>query len=341
VSGSARRGQRARIAAAALVLLTGLGVAAGFGLGAGMGAHPSGAGRRPVATADDDQITPPAATPTRRVGGSRVVLAAGLAPRVGTRFTSISLLHGGRSRAYLLVHDATSAHAPLIVLLHGSGITAEGELARTGFGPLAAAQHLDLAVPQSIGSTWNSGRCCGAALRQRVDDAGFVHQVVQDAIRRLASDPHRVYLVGYSNGGKLAYGVACSLRGGLAALATYGAGPQLPCPHQAALSVFQGYGAIDPLEPPAGKPANDRGLHPPADQTLASILVRDGCPGAPQVRNVGPATIRTWTGCAGARRVQAVRWAGQSHSWPAAPQVPSAAGATALMWQFLTSIPPA
>jgi pimeloyl-ACP methyl ester carboxylesterase len=69
-----------------------------------------------------------------------------------------------------------------------------------------------------------------------------------------------VYLVGYSNGGKLAYSAVCAHPKLFAAVATYGAVPLSPCaPGTSAVSVMLTAGAADQVLPFPGKP----GGHPP------------------------------------------------------------------------------
>lgn len=258
----------------------------------------------------------------------------------GTR--NVSLPFGGHDRSYLLVrppgaHGATA----LVVLLHGTGASGAEEIARTGFGHLAEADGFTLAVPASIGPTWNSGAgCCSVAAQDRVDDPAFVHAVIASVTHDVAVDPRRIYLVGYSNGGKLSYGVSCTdalSKRPFAGLATYGAGPQLPCHDGPALPVFAGYGAADHLEPAGGKPANNRGQHPGARVTAADFRTRDHCTDAATHRRVGPAEITTYAHCTAGTTVETAIWEHQTHTFPRGPAIPADATGATLMWDFLRS----
>jgi polyhydroxybutyrate depolymerase len=258
----------------------------------------------------------------------------------GTR--NVSLQFGGQRRSYLLVRPP-GAHGstPLVVLLHGTGASGAEEMARTGFGQLAEADGFTLAVPASIGPTWNSGAgCCAVAAHDHIDDPAFVHAVIADVTHEVAVDPRRIYLVGYSNGGKLSYGVSCTdalSKRPFAGLATYGAGPQLPCHDGAPLAVLAGYGAADHLEPAGGKPANDRGKHPGAKVTAADFRTRDHCTDAATHRRVGPADITTYAHCAAGTTVETAIWAHQTHTFPRSPAVPADAAGATVMWDFLRS----
>lgn len=306
-----------------------------------------GAGSRPA------RVTAlPAATGT--VAAHRVVVSAAARPAAAHRIPGgtvpvtalppgtrdVALTAPGRRRSYLLVRPpAARGRTALVVLLHGTGASAAEEMARTGFGELADAVRFTLAVPASIGSTWNSGAgCCSYAARRRINDASFVHAVIRDVTRRVAVDPARIYLVGYSNGGKLSYEVACLdalPQRPFAGLATYGAGPQVSCPSTSPLPLFAGYGASDRLEPPAGEPPNWRGRHPGEARTAALFRARDHCTAAVTRARVGPVRISRYADCAAGTAVETAVWAGQTHVFPRSPTVPVAAAGATLMWDFL------
>ncbi len=241
-------------------------------------------------------------------------------------------------RAYLLEQPGgASGPRPLVVLLHGTDVTAAAMMRLSGFEALARTDRFVLVAPESVGPTWDSGDgCCGVPARTHLDDRGFVAAVVADVRARVDIDPRRIYLVGYSAGGKLSYDVACDLGGTFAATATYGAGPQQACARRVPHAVLVGYGDDDTLEPIAGKPHNSRGLHQPAALTVAEMRALDHCTDVEQVSTVGPATVDRWDACTGGTAVEYVRWADQTHRFPAAPHVPADATAATLMWQFFT-----
>lgn len=304
-----------RIRAVAL-LAVGLGVLLVLdGTGEGRSAQPTGTGSRAAAT------QPAAAIP------------AAISVQQPLRFA-------GLNRSYRLVTPAaTRGPLPLLVVLHGASASALQEMQRTGVGGLAGGQAV-LAGPESVGPAWNTGAgCCGVAVTDHVDDTGFVTAVIADAQRRAAVDPARIYLLGYSSGGKLAYNVACTDGGALAAIAVYGAGPQAGCPGAAALPFIVGYGDADPEEPLAGAPTDAHGAHPPVAQTLAQLRTLNGCaPSSAAVRTVAPASITTWSACRSGAPVTEVLWHGQDHRWPAAgPGLPAPASGASLIWPLLSA----
>jgi len=146
----------------------------------------------------------------------------------------------GRNRIYYLYEPplrARAVSAPLVVFLHGGGGSAEGALGWQGFEAEADRRGWLVAYPQGTkswwnpwgGNTWNGGGCCGYASDNLVDDVGFIDKMLMDILNWYKSDPARMFITGFSNGGIMAYrsvfeigkframaaiaGVACSVLG--------------------------------------------------------------------------------------------------------------------------------
>jgi polyhydroxybutyrate depolymerase len=229
-------------------------------------------------------------------------------------------------RAFVPTTATPGARLPLVVVLAGRGEGSWTAVRTTGFLPQARLGHAVLVYPDGIGRSWNAGKgCCGPAAKQHVDDVAFVAAVVSRAVAELPVDPDQVFLVGYSNGGKLAYAVACDDPTRYAGVATYGAVPLTPCPTAQPVPVLLAAGVQDAVLPFTGA----RTAHPPtmAVRTAAAgFAARDRCPGPTTTTRTAAATISTWTGCA--KGVQLVVYPFAGHGWP-----PTLAG---LMWGFLT-----
>jgi polyhydroxybutyrate depolymerase len=98
----------------------------------------------------------------------------------------------------------------LVLVLHGAFSTGGGIERCSNFSNLADREGFVVAYPNGIGffgflQHWNAGHCCGLAAEDHVDDVGFLRYVMSDVSNRLHIDPQRVYVVGHSNGGMLAY----------------------------------------------------------------------------------------------------------------------------------------
>jgi polyhydroxybutyrate depolymerase len=113
-------------------------------------------------------------------------------------------------RYYQIELPANPRGAPLILALHGGGGDPDQFARASGLGRAAVAKGYAMAFPAGTGRrgnrllTWNGGYCCGAAARNRVDDAAFLRHVITDAANRFGVDNSRVYITGMSNGAIMA-----------------------------------------------------------------------------------------------------------------------------------------
>jgi polyhydroxybutyrate depolymerase len=134
--------------------------------------------------------------------------------------------HQGVARAFVLYRPEPTTSAgprPLIVVLHGLG----GNASRTrnwGYEAVADREGFIVAYPQGIENRWSYGRPVSARPMPRVgdeqvDDIGFLARLVDTLVSEQLADRSRVFLVGVSNGGVMAYTVACSMTRRFAAVA--------------------------------------------------------------------------------------------------------------------------
>ncbi|MGW6281333.1 alpha/beta hydrolase family esterase [Kribbella sp. NPDC055071] len=271
-----------------------------------------------------------------RAGGEPVWGPATLpasAVSAGARAETVRLSSDGRSRTAIVLAPQADRPVPLVVVLHGRNSTPTQELVRTGLAGLAANGSAVLAYPAGIGRSWNATTgCCATAAKQHVNDVGFLRALLTAIDKHLPVDPTRTYLVGYSNGGRLALTAACAVPG-IAGVATYGTAEPARCATgRTPPPVFIGYGSADPHAAPGHVPGH--GITAPV--TAADWRSVEGCTDASSTTAVGPATITEWTSCQDHGRVALARWDGLTHHWPGTDAVPSDATAGTLMWSFLT-----
>jgi polyhydroxybutyrate depolymerase len=149
----------------------------------------------------------------------------------GTHKRTLDLRVLGFNRSYLIhiPRNYNRAEArPLIVALHGAFSTADEMEKETGFSELADREGFLVVYPNGITlfgwfQHWNAGHCCGRAMKDGVDDVGFISTVIDEVRRDFPVDPSRIYMVGYSNGGMLAYLFAAQKPETLAAVAVIAA----------------------------------------------------------------------------------------------------------------------
>jgi len=130
---------------------------------------------------------------------------------------------------------------------------------------------------------WNASPSCCNFDQLSVDHVAMLRGWITDALKHPRVDPKRVYLVGYSNGGFMAYRAACELGGLLRGIVSIaGAGPSDPRACNAAhpLSVVEIHGDADPIVSFDGGylfADRRRPRHPSAADSLGAWADVNGC----------------------------------------------------------------
>lgn len=252
--------------------------------------------------------------------------------RVATPFT-----HLGAQRSFLLhLPEQYRPGMPLVVVLHGAFSGARQAEQETGFSKLADREGFLVAYPEGSGLAgllkhWNAGFCCGPAQRNQLDDVSFVAEVIRIVSTRFSADPSRVYLVGMSNGGMLAYRYAVERPAELAAVAVVsgaiarsaaaaGVSFRLQEPAEA-LPVMIVHGLDDDVIPASEDRVSDgqlRGEFAPASVAVDFWLRVQGGTPQPQrteARN-GSITKTVWVNSRNQGGVVYLQLAGWGHRWP-------------------------
>jgi polyhydroxybutyrate depolymerase len=134
----------------------------------------------------------------------------------------------GRRRTYIVHmppgHDRSSA-MPLVIVLHGGVVNAFFTAYNTGMNSTADREGFIAVYPNGTGRledrilTWNVGFGFGYALRNNVDDVGFLRELIERMVSEYGADPGRVYATGISNGGIMSYRLASEASDLVAAVA--------------------------------------------------------------------------------------------------------------------------
>jgi polyhydroxybutyrate depolymerase len=153
------------------------------------------------------------------------------------------------------------SHPPLIIALHGAGMTGEIFRWKTGYGfdRAADAHGFVVAYLDGYGHRWNACHRSASfsAHALHIDDVAFVRELIAHFRSRLAVDPANVFVVGASNGGQMAYRLALELATDIRAVAAISA--SLPDDDDSdcnasgkAISLLIMNGTDDPYNPYAG-----------------------------------------------------------------------------------------
>ena len=135
----------------------------------------------------------------------------------------VTLTYQGLARSYVLhvppQYDGNTS-LPLVIALHYLGVDAETFANVSHLNEKADAEGFFVVYPQGLNNSWNAGSCCGSSSQQKVDDAGFIKAILVQLKSQLPVNDSRVYAIGVSNGGMLAYSLACDFPEDFAAIAS-------------------------------------------------------------------------------------------------------------------------
>jgi polyhydroxybutyrate depolymerase len=261
--------------------------------------------------------------------GVHIISAAG---RQSTT-TTYSLQVGNVTRQYQVIAPTAplAKSAPIIVVLSGAAATNSVEIARDRITPYADAAKAEVVYPVAIKESWNAIGCCDGAAKANVNDVGFIEALVPKI------DPGHtrpIYVVGYSDGGRLAYRLACTDPTLFDGMVSVKADPMPGCVVTTPMNVLVFASKDDKYVPyePGGK-----GLETPAATVQIARLETDmDCPGEPTVVGHGQMSLSTWS-CANGKTLEWALYPTGGHNFP--PPKGSTAGANQLIWSFMTGTP--
>jgi polyhydroxybutyrate depolymerase len=259
----------------------------------------------------------------------------------------------GRIRNYVLVlppsYYDNSETFPLVVALHGTGGSAKQMERMYGLNEKAASSGFVLLYPEGIRNdgplglrSWNAGQCCEDAMKKNVDDVGFISTLIDRIVADFRIDSKRVYVTGMSNGGMMAYRLACELSHKIAAIAPVSATMMAnTCNPERAVPVLHIHSLLDVKVPYEGG-IGIRGYNfAPVDSALQVMAANAGCSNTPETVDDGKVIITRWTDCENGVSIESYATHDGGHSWPGSTERPAWAdepskyvNANDLIWEF-------
>jgi polyhydroxybutyrate depolymerase len=94
---------------------------------------------------------------------------------------------------------------PLVVVLHGNGMSGAAMREWTAFDERAGRRGWAVAYPDGVGGCWADGRGVTTADEAGVDDVGFLRAVIDVAAEEYGTVADRVVVAGISNGAFMAH----------------------------------------------------------------------------------------------------------------------------------------
>jgi polyhydroxybutyrate depolymerase len=108
---------------------------------------------------------------------------------------------------------------PVVLDFHPISLGVEWERANSGFLSLSEEHGFVVIWPYGLNDTWDLGPCCSTS---PADDLGFARAILRQLSLEACVDPARIYAVGFSMGGSMAYYLACEHAELVAAIAVSG-----------------------------------------------------------------------------------------------------------------------
>jgi len=275
---------------------------------------------------------------------------------------SFTIEHDGLPRSYL-VHVPPGydpGHAtPLLVSLHGGGAHMQYQANDRVYGQISKSDREGFIVVFPNGysrsasgrlATWNAGRCCGPARDRKVDDVGFIREMMATLTQQLNIDRQKIFATGMSNGGLMAHRLACEMSDTFKAIAPVaGTDNTERCDPKNPVSVLQIHARNDDHVPFEG------GMGPKSlaaavtdftsvPESISRWVRRNGCNTTPKrVLEKPGAYCEAYSPCRGNAEVELCVTDSGAHSWPGgtksrASEPPSQAiSANDVMWDFFMS----
>jgi polyhydroxybutyrate depolymerase len=231
--------------------------------------------------------------------------------------------------------------------LHGRGSSAQATRL-LGFNQKADREGFFVAYLEATGNPrlWNSNLERGAPA---VDDLGYVRTVLDRIMQAANIDARRVYLVGHSSGGMMAYRAAVELSPRIAAVGVVGA------------SVGAGTEGVVTRLPIAGRPVSVMHIHGRNDRTIPFAGGRSAtltgaeylsaresvdfwvkgnrCQTAPRATTIGTLSREAYTGCDAGTSVEFLTLLSGGHEWPRAVRINAGTSPSGvdLLWTFFAA----
>lgn len=257
-----------------------------------------------------------------------LMLAQIMGPKRGDR------QFGSRTYTLRLSQRSMVGKLPLVIALHGAGMTGLEMEKMTGLTPVALKNGMAVVYPDGSGSlfsrgfTWNADTCCGFASANQIDDLAYLEGLIDELSRTYPINSQAIFVTGISNGAMMAQKLAADGHGKVRAFASVaGTLNQEPVKTPSLCAALLIHGDKDRSVPINGGPrSSGRGqkrFDIGQDEAFKFWMNVNGISKEGKTETKGPATITTVESDQGIR-VEKVVINGGRHSWPGAKFRPSA-----------------
>jgi polyhydroxybutyrate depolymerase len=269
-----------------------------------------------------------------------------------------TLLVDGLTRTYtvnLPPNYLQSNQFSVVIALHGGGGDALQFESTSKLTEKADASGFIVVYPEGVKSTgplgarsWNAGNCCDYASANNIDDVKFIGRLIDKLIASYKINPKKVYVTGHSNGGMMAYRLACELSGEVAAIAPNASTMVVsqPCHPTRAMPILHMHSALDTKVPYRGGigtgPGTEGVFMPSINSVLRTWSQKNLCQTLAQVIiNNSKYKFTKWSNCTNNVTLDYYLTKDGGHGWPGGlpggpfSDTPSTAiHANDLLWEF-------
>jgi len=242
-----------------------------------------------------------------------------------------TLVSAGVERSYLLHvpagYDGRSA-LPLVLNFHGSLVTPQTQVEASKMGVVADREGFVLVYPTGIYTSASTRNSWNADLETGVDDVQFVRDIIDDVAKKVNLNRSRVFVTGFSGGGRISSRMACELSDVLAAAAPV-SGVQYyeDCTPAQPIPLLTIHGNADRFNHYELRDNSPGYWHMGVETAVEKWRTANGCSAAPTVSKAADKLeLRASTNCRGGSEVMFYVVEGGDHVWPEF--------ASELVWQF-------
>lgn len=254
-------------------------------------------------------------------------------------------------------HDGETP-LPLMFNLHGTGGTAERQELLTGISAVADEEQF-LVAGGMAKYVFPDGRMAGNVtwnvnlVPDEVNDVGYILAAIDAVDRKVPVDPKRVYVTGFSGGGRMSSRLACELSDRIAAVAPV-SGVQFPddCKPVRQIPIITLHGVEDPRNTYHGTadPEENSSWVAGVEAAVAKWAENNGCDSQNIAEDITEEVSRlSYQDCTDNADVILYRIGDGGHTWPGSPianRVSERLGVTnldidasRLIWEFFEGHP--
>ncbi len=269
-----------------------------------------------------------------------------------------TLFVDGFSRSYavnLPPNYYQSANFSVVIALHGGGGDALQFETTSKLSEKANTSRFIVVYPEGVKNTgtlgarsWNAGNCCDYASDNNIDDVAFISKLIDRLVLTYKINPKKIYVTGHSNGGMMAYRLACELSNKIAAI-TPNASTMVvdqPCSPSRAMPILHMHSVLDtkvPYKGGTGTGAGTEGVYLPSiNSVLKTWSKKNNCNALAQViTNNSGYKLTRWSNCSSNAIIDYYLTKDGGHGWPGGlpggpnSDTPSTAiNANDLLWNF-------